>query len=88
MNKKNNKLELTNWTYEALINLGGKAKLAEVAREIWENHESDLRSSGDQFYTWQYDMRWCAQKLRDDGYFMSNNKTERGYWEINREISN
>jgi hypothetical protein len=39
----------------------------QVSREVWRQHESDLRNSGDLFYTWQYDIRWAAQRLRNDG---------------------
>jgi hypothetical protein len=53
--------------HEALIALGGNAPLARVAEHIWKKHEVDLRASGDLFYTWQYDMRWAAQRLRDAG---------------------
>lgn len=45
---------------------GGEATIVEVAQHIWENHEGDLKASGDLFFTWQYEMRWAAQKLRDD----------------------
>lgn len=34
---------------------------------VWRRHELDLRNSGSLFYTWQYDIRWAAQKLRDTG---------------------
>ena len=57
--------DLPNIVEKALRNLGGNAPIAAVAREIWAQHEQDLRSSGDILYTWQYDMRWAAQKLRD-----------------------
>ena len=59
-----NKADLIVWVEEALLELG-EATVVEVAKHIWENHEQDLRSSGDLFYTWQYAMRWAAQELRD-----------------------
>jgi hypothetical protein len=61
------KYDLQPWVEEALIALGGSGTVVEVAKEIWARHEPDLRSSGDLFYTWQYDMRWAAQVLRDTG---------------------
>jgi hypothetical protein len=61
-----NKADLIVWVEEALLELG-EATVVEVAKHIWENHEQDLRSSGDLFYTWQYAMRWAAQELRDQG---------------------
>ena len=53
--------DLIDWVYKAVQGNGGKTKLVNVARHIWENHESELRSSGDLFYTWQYEMRWAAK---------------------------
>jgi hypothetical protein len=59
--------DLRLWVEEALTALGGSGTVVEVAEAIWSRHEPDLRSSGDLFYTWQYDMRWAAQALRDTG---------------------
>ena len=47
---------------EALRRLG---TTREGRRRYLEKHESELRASGELFYTWQYDMRWAAQRLRD-----------------------
>ena len=63
---------------EALKKLGGQAKVVEVAKYIWEHYETDLRSSGDLFYTWQYDMRWAATQLREQGIIKAPEKT--GVW--------
>jgi hypothetical protein len=62
--------------------LGGAGTVVEVAREIWQRHEADLRGSGDLFYTWQYDMRWAAQVLRDTGQAKPASTTSRGWWEL------
>jgi hypothetical protein len=59
--------QLKDWVYHAVQQNQGKTKLVNVARHIWDNHEQELRGSGDLFYTWQYEMRWAAQKLRDEG---------------------
>ena len=61
------KTDLQDWVLTALGELDGKAKLVDVARIIWRDHEHELRSSGDLFYTWQYDMRWASQALQDQG---------------------
>jgi hypothetical protein len=74
------KYDLEQWVEDALRSLGGSAMLADVAREIWNRHEAELRASGDLFYTWQYDMRWAAQRLRDAG--RSRLGPERGSWEL------
>lgn len=55
------------WVLDALESLGGKAKPSDVAKYIWKNYESDLRCSGNLMYTWQYDVRWAAQSLRNIG---------------------
>lgn len=60
MATKNN---LMDWVVEALVKLGGSAPLVEVCKQVW----GDLARSGDLFYTWQYDIRWAAQSLRDSG---------------------
>ena len=58
---------LVDWVYKAVEDNNGQTSLVNVARHIWRNHEEDLRKSGDLFFTWQYEMRWAAQKLRDTG---------------------
>lgn len=65
------KQDLADWIIDALRARGGSASVVEVCREIWQRHEPDLRSSGDMFFTWQYDVRWEAQKLRDSGRLAS-----------------
>ncbi len=59
--------DLEDWVYRAVESLGGEAKLIEVAKKLWADHESELKASGDLFYTWQYDMRWAADRLRKQG---------------------
>jgi len=81
------KADLADWVYDALVALGGKSRIAPVARHIWQNHEPDLRSSDDLFYTWQYDMRWAAQHLRDKGKCKRSSDTPRGVWEISGPIN-
>ena len=61
------KQDLAIWVEEALTELGGQGNVVEVAQVIWRRHELDLRGSGDLFYTWQYDMRWAADKMRKEG---------------------
>lgn len=63
------KSNLKQWVYEAVLANGGRSSIVEVAMYIWDNHEQELRQSGNLFYTWQYDMRWAATMLRRDGKF-------------------
>lgn len=73
---------LRDWVREALSALGGRAKLVEVAKEIWSQHENDLINSHDLFYTWQYDMRWAATELRREGIMKSTQISQEGVWEL------
>ncbi len=55
------------WIVECLESRGGSGWPKDVAKYVWDSYESDLRSSGDILYTWQYDLRWAAQQLRNTG---------------------
>ncbi|MEA3120062.1 MAG: hypothetical protein QOI13_3332 [Paraburkholderia sp.] len=52
---------------EAIGSPGSKERVAKIAKFIWDHYESDLRASGDFFYTWQYDMRWAGDGLVKEG---------------------
>lgn len=65
---------------EALTELKGSGKVVDIAKTIWGQHEESLRRSGDLFYSWQYDMRWAALKLRKEGKLRVSDK--RGIWEL------
>jgi hypothetical protein len=76
--------DLCDWVIEALKANGGRARIVEICTHIWEHHESDLRKSGDLFYTWQYDVRWAGQKLRDDGTLMPANGNRSAPWVLKK----
>lgn len=59
--------DLKDWVVAALRAQGGSAHLLDIAKWLWDNHEQELRASGNLFYTWQYDMRWAATRLRHEG---------------------
>jgi hypothetical protein len=67
---------------KVLRELGGSAPVVNVAKEIWKKHEAQLRASGDLFYTWQYDMRWAAQKLRDAHKLSYARSNGRKVWQL------
>ncbi|NBW76063.1 MAG: hypothetical protein EBR34_09705 [Sphingomonadaceae bacterium] len=71
--------DLKEWVLEALQSLN-RASIPAVAKHIWEKHEAELRASGDLFYTWQYAMRWEAQKLQHEGKILKLGKS--GLWEL------
>jgi hypothetical protein len=58
---------LHQYVVDALAALGGEGTVVQVSKEIWRQHRDDLERAGDLFYTWQYDVRWAAQVLRDQG---------------------
>ena len=55
------------WVISALTSLGGMAWPSEVAKFIWDHYEHELKRSGNLLYTWQYDVRWAAQSMRNSG---------------------
>ena len=72
--------DLKDWVREALGELGGRASINDVARQIWLHHENDLRNAGEYFYSWQYDMRWAAQRLRDKGILSFHKQGAKNIW--------
>lgn len=76
------KMDLARWLLEALHATGGSAHHVRVAEVIWTEHEDELRDSGDLFYTWQYDLRWAAQALRDAGSLQAVEGRGDGVWRI------
>jgi hypothetical protein len=76
------KYDLEDWLIDAIRRLGGRAPIPRICEQIWRDHEDELRHSGDLFYTWQYDIRWAAQRLRDRRVLVPNGQTERGIWQL------
>lgn len=77
--------------YEIIKELGGRALMIDVFKSFWDKYHSELLSSGDLFYTWNYDIRWAATNLRRNGLMkqasrrMHNNpgdSSPNGIWEI------
>ena len=79
------KQDLSFWTIDALQVLGGSAHHVRVAEHIWTNHEEELRSSGDLEFTWQYDLRWAAQRLRNQGKLKPITNRGDGIWELSAQ---
>ncbi len=75
--------DLSNMIIEALRYYGGRASLVEICKYVWNNYESELRKSGDLFFTWQYRIRWQATQLRKKGILKPADSTPKGIWEIN-----
>ena len=76
------KEDLTTWVHQALRELGGEAHHVEVAKWVWNNREDELRKSGDLFFTWQYDLRWAAFKLRQRDILVPDDGRGAGIWKL------
>ena len=74
--------DLQEWLVDALSAHGGSATIVQVCEHVWANHEQDLRASGDLFYTWQYDIRWAATKLRKRSIMAPAAATQVGTWSL------
>jgi len=70
------------WLEESLANLGGTATIPEVCWQIWRQRENDLKDRGDLFVTWQYEVRWAARMLRQDGVLRTAEESPKGVWEL------
>ena len=77
-----NRDTLKEWTAEALQDLGGRAKLRDVMKKVWEKHKGEIETAGDAFYTWQYDIRWAATALREEKKMKSKAESPKGIWEL------
>lgn len=76
--------DLQEWVVDALVALGGGGTLVDISRWLWDEHECELRDSGDLFYTWQYDMRWAATRLRQKSKVRAAADSPRGIWQLVR----
>jgi hypothetical protein len=74
--------DLQDWLVDALRAHGGAATVVQVCEHVWRNHEQGLRSSGDLFFTWQYDIRWAATKLRKKGVVGPADTAPTGTWTL------
>ncbi|MCO7199982.1 MULTISPECIES: hypothetical protein [Pseudoalteromonas] len=74
--------DMKGWIIECLQSRGGSGWPKDVARYVWESYEKELRLSGDLLYTWQYDLRWAAQRLRYSGVLKPVNGRRDLPWEL------
>lgn len=73
---------LEDWVVEALTSHRGSATIIDVCKWIARHHDSDLRELGDVYYTWQYDVRWAAHRLRGKGVLRAAGLSPTGTWEL------
>ncbi len=76
--------DLKEWIVEALRANNGSANVVQVSRYVWEHHDAELRSAGDLFFTWQYDIRWAATKLRHEGRLAPADRLSATPWRLSR----
>lgn len=74
--------DLKVWVVKALRQLGGAASIVRVCQRVWQMHELELRASGDLFFTWQYDIRWAAQYLRNMGLLVAVDNSRTKDWTL------
>ncbi len=77
--------DICGWVVEALRALGGSSRIVPICKYIWDHYEAELRSSGDIFYPWQYDVRWAGQQLRDQGILTPVNNKRNTPWELKKK---
>ncbi|MET0249309.1 MAG: hypothetical protein ABW164_06230 [Sphingobium sp.] len=70
------------WVIEALQAMDNEGPINNVAKHIWLNHELDLQQAGEHFFSWQYDMRWAAQKLIDKNKLGLRKNGAKSIWYI------
>lgn len=68
--------DLMDYVVEALRELGGEGSVLEVSKVVWRRHRTEIESSEKLLYTWQYDLRWAATKLRKRGRLAENGRGE------------
>lgn len=74
--------DLPDILYNSLQTMGGSSNIVDICRFVWDHYETDLRASGDLFYTWQYDIRWAATSLRKEKRMKDSSVSPSGIWEI------
>ena len=75
--------DLTEMLEEALVSLGGEGRIVEICEYIWNNYNNDLLSSGDIFYTWQYDLRMSAKEpLKAQGKVITIKDGTKSIWKL------
>ena len=73
---------MTIWIVEALEELEGYGTILEVSKKVWQKHGEEITSSGDAFYTWQYELRWAGDILRKQGVLKPAEESPRRVWKL------
>jgi len=78
------KEELVKLLEDALIANGGSGNIVQLCRWVWEHQIQHLSKNDNLFYTWQYDIRWAATKLRRMGIIKDVQQSAMGVWELTK----
>jgi hypothetical protein len=70
------------WLKDALVTLGGSARIAQVIDEIYRCHRSEITGSGEFEQKWTYEVRWAADILRKAGIMKAARVCPKGVWEL------
>ncbi|MGE4422576.1 MAG: hypothetical protein AB7D39_09780 [Pseudodesulfovibrio sp.] len=72
--------EYGDWVIEAIKLHQGSATILDVAKYIWKQHRKRLELDDEDFYKWQYKMRWAAMVLRKKGIIKPADSSPKGIW--------
>ncbi|MEG1070867.1 MAG: hypothetical protein RSE01_03480 [Akkermansia sp.] len=74
-----NRSDLPNILYDIIKSLNGKATMMDVFKCFWNKYGNQLTINDDLFYTWNYDIRWAATKLRKEDRMKPASRRENSY---------
>lgn len=56
--------DLVGWFFEVLETLPQRrGSIVDPRKCVWRAYEAEIKDSNELFYTWQYDIRWAANRL-------------------------
>lgn len=78
------KKEYAEWIMEAIDSHNGSATVLDVSKYIWDHYQKALEADEEDFYKWQYKMRWAAMTLRKEGKIKPAESSRKGVWVAKR----
>ena len=73
--------DLKPWIVEAIKANNGKAAIFQICQYIWDNYHHRISADKKLLYTWQYEIRWAAHSLRNEGV-IEIGQFKRGVWSL------
>lgn len=74
--------DLIDALHKVLIRLNGHGSIVQICKEFWRMYSGQISVKNRLFYTWQYDIRWAATKLRKQGIMQAADISPKGIWEL------